>query len=192
MEYHKNLSLESLFYINDDGLVCLEEWRDVPDFIGFYQVSNLGRVKSFSRKVFGGKAFYFTKDKIMKQNLNTSGYLFLTIQLNGLVSKVKTHKLVAMAFLGHTPCGYETVVDHKNNKPLDNRLENLQLITQLENLRKDKKGIVGINNVYLENGRFRGRFWFKNKQYCVGYFETAEKAKEIVDFVYDKILTNPD
>jgi ribosomal protein L15E len=45
-----------------------------------------------------------------------------------------------MAFLNHTPCGYKIVVDHiDNNIKTDNRLENLQLITQRENVSKDIK-----------------------------------------------------
>lgn len=190
IEYYKNFSLEPLFYINENGLVCQEEWKDVPNWEGLYQASDLGRVKSFSRKVFGGKVFYFTKDKIIKQSIGSKGYLFLGLQLNGLISKIKTHQLVAMTFLNHVPCGHSVVVDHKNNNPLDNRLFNLQLITQLENSRKDKKGITGFNNVYFEDGRFRGRFWFKGKQYCVGYFSDAETAKKTVDFVYEKLLKN--
>lgn len=190
IEYHKNLSLESLFYINEKGLVCLEEWKGVVDFEDTYKVSNLGRVKSMSRRVLNGKGFISTKTKILKQFLCPDGYLFLTVQAKKVIKKQKVHKLVAMAFLNHVPCGYDIIVDHKNNNPLDNRLENLQLISQLENVRKDKKGIVGLNNVYLEDGRFRGRFWFKRKQYCVGYFDKKEEAKKMVDFVYDKLLKN--
>ena len=164
--------------------------EDLPPPEGFYQVSDLGRVKSLSRNVLGGQGFYNTKTKILKQVLTSTGYLFLTIQSKPMIKKPKTHKLVAIAFLNHVPCGYQLVIDHKNNNPLDNRLENLQLITQLENVRKDKKGIVGVNNVYLEKGRIRGRFWFKRKQYCVGYFDNKEEAKKMVDFVYDKLLKN--
>ena len=192
IEYYKNLSLESLFYINEDGLVCQEEWRDIPNYVGKYKISTLSRIKSLKRKVFGGRVDYFIEEKIIKQHLSDEGRLVVGLSKNSLQKKVKTHQLMAIVFLNHIPCGFNVIVDHKNNNSLDNRLENIQLITQLENLRKDKKGVVGINNVYLENGRFRGRFWFKNKQYCVGYFETAEKAKETVDFVYEKLLKEED
>ena len=60
----------------------------------------------------------------------------------------------------------------------------------LENLKKDKKGITGFNNVYFEKGRFRARFCFKGKLYCLGYFDNAEIAKNTVDFVYKKLLNN--
>lgn len=46
MEYWKNLALTDIIYINDNGLVSYEEWRDIPKYEDNYQVSNLGRVKS--------------------------------------------------------------------------------------------------------------------------------------------------
>ena len=55
IEYYKNLSLESLFYINDEGLVCMEEWRNIIGFENRYQVSSLGRVKSLGRRIKSGK-----------------------------------------------------------------------------------------------------------------------------------------
>mgnify|MGYP003554081498 FL=1 len=181
IEYYKNLSLESLFYINEDGLVCQEEWKGIPNWEGFYQVSNLSRVKSFSRKVFGGKVFYFTKEKIMKQSLNDCGYLFLTLQLKGVIKKSKIHQLVAVTFLNHKPCGYKVVVDHKNNNPLDNRLNNLQLITQFENSRKDKNPKSGNNCIYFENGKYRVRFMYNGKSSNFGRFDFKKDAVEVFD-----------
>jgi hypothetical protein len=51
IEYYNNFDLNPLFYINDEGLVCLEEFKNIPNWIGFYQISNLGRVKSLERTI---------------------------------------------------------------------------------------------------------------------------------------------
>jgi len=44
-----------------------------------------------------------------------------------------------MAFLNHTPCGHKLIVDHINENKLDNRVENLQLITNKQNVIKSIK-----------------------------------------------------
>lgn len=57
---------------------------------------------------------------------------------NGLKLTKRVHSLMAITFLGHTYGDRKIVVDHINNDPLDNRLENLQVISMKENSTKDK------------------------------------------------------
>lgn len=111
----------------------IEIWKDIPGYEEYYQVSNLGRVKSFKLK----------KITILKQYKNTNNYLVVTLhnkKKHFNPKKISVHLLVAMAFLNHKPNKTnEIVVDHINNIRFDNRLENLQLITNRENNSKDKK-----------------------------------------------------
>ena len=111
-----------------------EIWKDVPGYEGFYQVSDLGNVKSLSRKIWNGKVFFISKDKLLKPGVD--GYCNVELSKNCKRKNFKVHQLVAMAFLGHIPCGFELVVDHINDNPLDNRVENLQIVTQRENSHK--------------------------------------------------------
>jgi hypothetical protein len=153
IEYYKNLSVESLFYINDNGLVCLEEWRDIPGFIGFYQASNLGRIKILKRKM--DSVFYknrFTSEKIKKQCLSKQNYLCVST-VNSKKEQIvfNVHVLVGMAFLGHYRCGYVQIIDHKKPHLRHvNRPFNLQVITQRENSSKDK-----INKTSIYTGVFK-------------------------------------
>ena len=99
-----------------------EEWRDVIGYDGHYQVSNLGRVKSFKWNV----------EKILKPNLN-SGYCRVSLYQNGKLKKVLVHVLVARAFLPNP--NNLPVVNHINNVHADNRVENLEWVTYSENQR---------------------------------------------------------
>lgn len=122
-----------------------EIWKDVKGYEGLYQVSNLGRVKSLK----------FNKEKILKPGVNSTGYYNVLLYKDSIAKSVKVHQLVAIAFLNHNPCGYKIVVDHLNNNPLDNKLENLQMITARENTSKDKKN---------KTSKYKGVSWYESTQ----------------------------
>lgn len=56
----------------------MEEWRPIKDYEGLYEVSNMGRVRSLDREIItsNGKKIHL-KGKILKLQLNNSGYLFV-------------------------------------------------------------------------------------------------------------------
>lgn len=101
-----------------------EEWRDV---IGYakYRVSSLGNVWSgFSRK-------------ILKPGLSSNGYLCVVLY-TGITPKdgksFCVHDLVAAAFIGPKPEGYQ--VDHGREGKLCNAVHNLEYVTGPENMRR--------------------------------------------------------
>jgi hypothetical protein len=139
-----------------------EIFKDIPGYEGMYQVSNLGRIKSFK----------WEKEKILKQGKTKFGYpqICLTIKLK---KTYPIHKLVAIVFLNNKTDGTQKIViDHINNNKLDNRLENLQLISQRENSSKDRKNKTSkytgvcwdknrnkwISSIYINGKRIRGRY----------------------------------
>jgi hypothetical protein len=148
MEYYKNLSLEDLFYINDDGLVCCEEWTDVVGHEGKYKISNLYRVKSLSRFIkTRNQGQRIGRDFILQQyqDKNTK-HLKVKLSLNGINKTFGIHVIVARNYIPN-PLNLP-LVEHLNDIPFDNRPENLIWSTHKKNtqhafergLMKGKKG----------------------------------------------------
>ena len=131
--------LNQLRQLFEDSVLNLqgEIWKDIPKYNN-YQVSNFGRVKSLERQVTSRGGVRTIPEKILSNNLTKAGYEVVSISLNnGKKQKVTTvHQLMAMAFLDHEPNGHTIVVDHINGMRTDNRIENLQLISHGENIKK--------------------------------------------------------
>lgn len=104
-----------------------EEWRDIKGYEGFYQISNLGRVKSLERKNHQG---ILKKERILHV-YNSCGYRKLSLIKNKIKKKHYVHTLVLEAFVGPRPTGYDCC--HYNNDRSDNRLENLRWDTRKNN-----------------------------------------------------------
>lgn len=111
-----------------------EIWKDVLDYEGLYQVSDLGRVKSLSKTWFTGnyKSLQNKDETIITLKLDKDGYQRLILLKDGKKSNKRVHRLVWESFNNKT----DLPVDHINNIKTDNRLCNLQAITHRENTTK--------------------------------------------------------
>lgn len=111
----------------------IEIWRDIPGYEGYYQVSNLGEVRSLPRykKEKSGRK-YLMNGKILKQSFTSTGYKKVELQINNERKTYKTHRLVAKAFLVNTY--NKPHVNHKDGNPLNNVVDNLEWCTQKENV----------------------------------------------------------
>ena len=147
-----------------------EIWKDVPEFEGYYQVSNLGNVKSLSRTILGrGKHNTLLKERILKFSTSTNGYYQVILQKEGFKKIYKVHSLVAICFLNHTPDGtHNVVIDHINEVKTDNRLKNLRLIGHRENVSRSMK-----NNT----STYVGVSWSKNAKKWISQITIEGKTK---------------
>ena len=94
-----------------------EIWKDIKDYEGHYQVSNLSRVKSIK----------FGKERILKPVTDRHGYLIVGLWQNNKHKTYKVHRLVAEAFLPN-PDNLPQV-NHKDENKLNNNVDNLEWCT---------------------------------------------------------------
>lgn len=114
----------------------MEVWKDIEGFEESYQISNKGRVKSLGRKVISGINYSnvkYTQDVIMSENIINSGYATISLYLNGKENRFLIHRLVLQTFKPND--NDKLVVNHIDRNKLNNDLDNLEWLTQSENIR---------------------------------------------------------
>lgn len=109
-----------------------EIWKPVVGYEGFYEVSNIGRVRSLSRIVEcndGRKRKL--KTRILRQSCAPSGYYMVTLHKNGKQKSGLVHRLVCEAFIPNPLVKDE--VNHKDENSKNNNATNLEWVTTKEN-----------------------------------------------------------
>ena len=161
----------------------MEIWKDVKGHEGCYQVSNLGNVESFK----------YGKRKTLKPFKGTTGYYLVCMYKDKKRSTHKVHKLVAIAFLNHIPCGFKLVVNHKDFNRLNNKAENLELITNRENTIKDtKRGVSKYVGVCWDKSRGKWIVQLKDKgiKYNLGRYRNEKFAAAVYLSKLNELTTN--
>jgi hypothetical protein len=112
----------------------LEEWKDILDYEGLYQVSNLGRIKGLKRNVVRTNGvIYSAKERILKLCKSTNNYSIVMLSKDGTSKTKQVHQLVTFAFLKYIPHSINAVVNHIDYNRANNFLNNLEIISQREN-----------------------------------------------------------
>jgi hypothetical protein len=172
---HQNLSLEDM-----DG----EIWKDIEGYDGYYQISNLGRVKSLSRIVSRVCGDYLSKDKILKTSCS-NGYFQVVISYNNKRIVNRIHRLIAINFIDNP--NKKPSVNHINSNRGDNSLNNLEWVSSLENNCHKKYNRIltsKYKGVHYRSTRFSKNNWISkitiNKKYIyLGCFNTEEEAYQV-------------
>jgi hypothetical protein len=156
-----------------------EIWKPIIGFEELYEISSLGKVKSLSRIIIRNsiKNNFNKKESFLKPSLSKVGYFTVILCKNNLRITKKVHQLVAESFLGHIPCGYKLVVNHKNFIRTDNRVDNLEIITQRENA----------NRKHLRSSsKYTGVCWDKHAKKWKSNITINGKSKHIGNFNNEK------
>jgi RNase P protein component len=137
----------------------MEIWKDCKGFEGYYEVSNTGivRRKKNSTIYKDGRVAYFSQT-ILKQSKSYKGYLRVYLSVKSKKITKCVHRLVAEAFIENLE--NKLTVNHKDLNKENNHVENLEWMTNKENMRHAFE-----NGVYKE----RDKTTIKNLGKYAGY-----------------------
>lgn len=147
-----------------------EIWKPIKGYQD-YEVSDLGNVRSLK----------YGKVKLLKPGISR-GYYHVNLWKNGKVKNLLVHRLVVETFIGKIPKGQ--VVNHINEDKSDNRLSNLEIVTQKENqnhgtrneriAKANSKALIGNTNsakqLKLTNAKTCGKYTFSNSYEASEFF----------------------
>jgi len=109
-----------------------EVWKDIPGYEGVYQVSNQGNVRSLDREVKCKNSVRFYKGRMLSQCKDDKGYYRVLLAVAGEHKSCQIHRLVASAFIPNPNNLPE--VNHKDENPSNNSIENLEWCSKVYNL----------------------------------------------------------
>lgn len=93
-------------------------WKPVPGWP--YEASEDGQLRSART------------GSVLRPSVTAGGYQKCTFQFNKTRREVRVHRAIAEAWIGHIPAGY--VVNHLDGNKLNNRPDNLEIVTPKENV----------------------------------------------------------
>ena len=111
-----------------------EVWRDIPNYEKLYQVSNYGRIRSYDKYVNNRFKDVLRKGRIIKLNINPSGYYTVNLYKNKKKQIKTVHRLVAEVFI--PKISYKNIINHIDGNKLNNNTNNLEWCTYSENTKK--------------------------------------------------------
>lgn len=115
-----------------------EIWKDIPGYEGYYQVSNMGRVKCLDRVVYRGEnrngvpIYQRVYSKVLAIHTTRNGYYSIMLHKDGKSRRFLVHRLVAWAFIPN-PNG-KPDINHKDGNRKNPVVTNLEWCTQGENI----------------------------------------------------------
>jgi len=146
-----------------------ELWLPVHNYLGFYEVSNMGNVRSLSREVKHSKNPEFTRKvygKVLSKSLNPQGYYKVGLSMYGIDKTHLVYHLVSEVFLNHTNRSKFICVDHIDEDKTNDKASNLQIISKQENTKKSFDYKLDTFNI--------GDYWFHNTGCLVLIFEVTK------------------
>lgn len=120
-------------------------WKDVIGYEGLYQVSDAGEVRSLDRYIKQGSRMRFQKGRLLKaERCCSTGYMYVNLSNAGKVKHCTVHRLVAVAFISNPD--NLPYINHKDENKGNNCADNLEWISNIDNLKYSDAWHKGIEN----------------------------------------------
>ena len=175
----------------------MEIWKDVKGYKGIYKVSSYGRIKALSINKYSsnkhGDYCFKSKERLLKPGLvgdRGGRYLGVVLTKNKVRTSFRVHQIVAINFLNHNPNGMNMVVDHINIDAMDNRVNNLRIVTTRENnLNHNRDVTSNYRGVSWDKSRnlWRSVIFKHGKVVFLGRFNCEKQASEVYESAFDAI-----
>lgn len=129
-----------------------EIWKEIPNYEGYYAISNIGRVKALEREIINSKGVKnIRKERIKKQFETRDGYYSVKLSKNGKDRRYFTHVLVAKTFIENKDYSHGWEINHKDCNRKNNNVDNLEWVRHVDNVsysvnKGHYKGAVGKKN----------------------------------------------
>lgn len=156
-----------------------EMWKPIKGFEGLYEISNMGKVKTLRRIYYSGRYHINAKlqeERIKNTTVAPNGYEIVNLMKDGRGKGHSMHTLVWDNF-GDAPRINNLQVDHIDENKLNNKFDNLQLMTPKANHRKSLKRDLPVGVVPHFN-RFRSQITKYGLTHYLGIFNTPEEAHQ--------------
>jgi hypothetical protein len=165
-----------------------EIWKDIPGYEGYYQVSNIGRIKGLERKVphptCGGEMT--VHEKILSLQTTSTQVKQVSLSRNGNTKRPSVHRLVAAAFIPNPkkkPC-----INHKDGDRTNNKVNNLEWCTHSENtIHAYENGLFPDD---MNSGSKNGRSKLNEAQVkeIRTRFKKADKQTTFIKDIYQELM----
>ena len=156
-----------------------EIWKDIKGYEGIYKISSLGNIVSLDRYILGvnGVTQFFVGLKKKLRVEKRSKYLLVSLSNCNISKTWRLHQLLAIHFLGHTTTDPNKIVDHIDNDPSNNSLDNLQIVSPRINTSKDRVGGSSkFTGVYLNKKKWCVSIRINRKKIFLGAYDVEYDA----------------
>lgn len=185
--YHLTSGCRIRFSFNLFGFIKIgimeEIWKDIKDYEGYYQISNLGKIHSCDRFVkTKGNSERFVPGRSILPYIGHGGYYYVSLYKENKNKSYTLHRLIAETFIPNRenlPC-----VDHINTIRTDNSIKNLKWCSFKEN-NNNQKTIEHKRNASNHYGVLQ----ISKEGDVIAEFESSRQIEEILGIKRKSIQT---